>query len=186
MNEKYFIVGRKDIDEKKRSLSLTSTESDGGEQHFEDPNTHEKWIEYRIEPEYHGGGYPMLVKQPEPTTSELVKIAMDSDNLEEVAGASVFLYTNEKYDKVDFREELMNGIEDYFQRKQVDLTEFEKRKMNTIIYESNLYDSTNRRNTLGKHFSEVEKDYQYFKRISERAKRILDQTKNGATTNKRS
>jgi hypothetical protein len=175
--QKVLIVNAKEIDEKKLSLSLISSGSDGWKRNFEDMVTNEKWIEYRMEPEYHGGGYPMLVKQPEPDTNELIQIALESENLDEIAGASIFLYTNEENDNIDFREQLIDAVEKFFENKKAELSDFDRNKLNIIIYDSNLYDSTNRRNILGKYFAEIEKDYQYFKGVSERAKRILNEIK---------
>jgi hypothetical protein len=173
----YFIVNSKEIDEKKQSLSLISSGSDGWQRKFEDMTTNEKWIEYRIESEYHGGGYPILVKQPEPDTNELIQIALESENLDEITAASIFLYTNEESYNFDFREQLIDAVEKFFESKKRELSDFDRNKLNIIIYESKLFDSTNRRNILGKYFAEIEEDYLYFKGISERAKRILNEIK---------
>ena len=51
---------------------------------------------------------------------------------------------------------------------------FEKERLNIIIYESSLYDKTNLRPIVGKHYTEIEKDADYYRTISEKAKTILD------------
>lgn len=177
MSKDQFIVNKSKIEEKRKLLTQTSTSSDGWKINYIDEENNENWIEYGIHPEYHGGGYPILVKQPEPNTDELITIAIQSNNLDQIAGVAVFLYTNEKYDKIEFRDKLIESIEDFFNRKKDNLTEFDKKKLNTMIYDSSLYDPSNRRPILGKKQEEIEIDFQFFKKISERAKRILSKLK---------
>lgn len=172
-----FIVNREIIEAKRKTLQQSSVESDGWEIHYIDQSTHEKWIEYRMEPEYHGGGYPIFVKLPLPNTEQLIEIAMESNSLDEIAGASVFIYTNEEYDEVEFRNDLATKLEEYYQQRIDRLTEFDIKKIETIIYETSLSNGTNRKPTMGKHFSEIEKDYEYYKNNAERAKRILTEIK---------
>jgi hypothetical protein len=53
------------------------------------------------------------------------------------------------------------------------LTDFDKERLKTIIYKSELYDATNRRDIIGKHFTEIEADAKYYATISQQAKAIL-------------
>jgi len=156
-----------------------NVDSDSWKIKYKDESNDDKWIEYRVNPEYHGGGYPILVKIPEPNKSELIKIAIESEQLDEIAGAALFLFWNERDNKTEFRDELIQEVEKLYKKLTIseELTEFNKSKIRTIIYESNLYDSTNLRPIIGKKFAEIEKDHQYFKSIAERAKRILDESK---------
>ena len=177
MVNRQFIVNRAKIEVKRKTLQQTSVESDGWEIHYIDQTTNEKWIEYRMEPEYHGGGYPILAKLPIPNTEQLMEIALESNNLDEIAGASVFIYTNEEYDKIEFRNELIEKIEEFYKQRDGKLTEFDSKKIEIIIYETSLSDSTNRKQTMGKHYTEIEKDHEYYKQNAERAKRILNEIK---------
>jgi hypothetical protein len=54
------------------------------------------------------------------------------------------------------------------------LTDFEKNRLKIIIYESDLYDATNRRNIVGKHFTEIESDADYYRTAAQKAKSILE------------
>lgn len=53
------------------------------------------------------------------------------------------------------------------------LADFEKERLKIIIYESDLYDATNRRDILGKHFTEIQSDADYYKTTADKAKGIL-------------
>jgi hypothetical protein len=172
-----FIVNREKIEVKRKTLQQTSVNSDGWEIHYIDKTNNEKWIEYRMEPEYHGGGYPILVKEPVPNTEQLMEIALESNNLDEIAGASVFIYTNEEYDKIEFRNDLVEKIEKFYRQRIGKLTEFDIKKIKTIIYETSLSDSTNRKSTMGKHYTQIEEDHEYYKQNAERVKRILNEIK---------
>ena len=177
MTKPQFIVNKDQIGAKRKTLKQISIESDGWEIHYLDQSNNERWVEYRMEPEYHGGGYPLLVKLPIPNTEQLIEIALESKNLDEIAGASVFIYTNEEYDKIEFRNDLVEKIEEFYQHRIGKLTEFDIKKIETIIYETGLNDSTNRKQTMGKHYTEIEKDHEYYKYNAERAKRILNHIK---------
>ncbi|MBX9782894.1 MAG: hypothetical protein K2X48_06360, partial [Chitinophagaceae bacterium] len=53
------------------------------------------------------------------------------------------------------------------------LSDFEKERLKIIIYESDLYDATNRRDIVGKHFTEIQNDADYFRTNAQKAKDIL-------------
>ena len=177
MNNPHFIVNKDKIKEKRKSLTQTSVEDDGWEIHYVDQYTNEEWIEYQMEPEYHGGEYPMLVKQPLPKTNDLIEIALGSNSLDEIAGVSVFIFTNEQYDKTEFRDKLIDAIEGFYEKENGELTEFDTKKLETVIYETSLSDSTNRKPIMGKHYTEIEQDHKYYLEIAGRAKKILNQIK---------
>lgn len=57
------------------------------------------------------------------------------------------------------------------------LPDFEKERLKVIIYETEIYDATNRRNIVGKHWTEIQMDAEYFQNISKKAKEILNELK---------
>jgi len=95
---------------------------------------------------------------------------MTSLDKNDIIGASLELSEREKINKDDFRSKLLDKL---LQVDTSNLSDFEKERLKIIIYESALYDATNRRNIVGKHFTEIEKDADYFRTISEKAKTIL-------------
>jgi hypothetical protein len=112
-----------------------------------------------------------LKRLPEPSTEELIDIALTSSDRNDIIGASLELSERERYNKVDFREQLLNRL---LKTDTSNLDEFEKERFRLVIYESDLYDPTNRRNIVGKHYSEIQMDADYYGTISEKAKKLLN------------
>ena len=137
------------------------------------PKTNEKWQKIYVETEYHGGGHPVLFKLPDPRKLELINLIIDSENLDELATASALLVVNEKELKEEFREELINAIENKITQKDFQWNKLNSEKIKSIISETQLFDKTNRRPILGKKNIEIEKDFEFYKDISERAKKII-------------
>jgi len=165
----FFICIQDEVEEKLKTLTKTGTSDDGWAHYYQDKN--EKWLLTRYGSEYQGGGTPVLKRLPEPTIYELINIAMTSLEKNNIIGASLELSEREKYRKVDFRDQLLNKL------LQVDtskLTDFEKERVRLIIYKSDLYDATNRRDIVGKHISEIQKDANYYQTISQLARKILN------------
>ena len=170
MNQ-FFICNQNEVETKLKTLTKTGTSTDGWTHYYVDKNSNEEWHLTRYDSEYHGGGVPVLKRFPEPTIEELINIAMTSTDTNDIIGASLELSERERYKKEDFRDRLLNRL------LQVDtshLTDFEKRRLKIIIYESDLYDATNRRDIVGKNFTEIQNDADYFRTNAQKVKNILD------------
>lgn len=166
----FFICNQNEVDSKVKTLTQTGTSDDGWTDFYVDKKTNENWLLIRYHSEYHGSGIPVLKKLPELTIDELINIALTSLDTNDIIGASLDLSERERYKKEDFRGKLLNHL------LQVDissLSNFEKERLRIIIYESDLYDATNRRNIVGKHFTEIERDANYYRSVSQKAKGIL-------------
>jgi hypothetical protein len=166
----YFICDQDAIESKLRTLTKSKTSDNGWIEYFVDQESNEEWLLTHYHSEYQGGGSPVLKRLPEPTIDELVEIAMTSSEKSDIIGASLELSERERNKKVDFRDKLINRL---LKISTFKLTDFEKERLKIIIYESNLYDATNRRNIVGKHFTEIENDANYYRTISQKAKGIL-------------
>jgi hypothetical protein len=169
--DQFFICNQGEVDFKLQTLTQTGTSEDGGTSYFMDKSSNEEWILTRYDSEYHGGGVPVLKKLPEPTINQLMHIAFTSVDKNDIIGSSRELSEREKCDGHDFRDKLIERL------LLVDiskLTDFEKERIKIIVYESDLYDSTNRREIVGKHFTEIERDANYYRTISQKAKNILN------------
>jgi len=114
--------------------------------------------------------FSILKRLPEPTIEELINIAMASDDKNEIIGASLGLAEREKYNDIDFRHTLLNRL---LQIDTSNLTDFERERLKIIIYGSDLYDATNRKGIVGKHFTEIQNDADYYRIISQKAKSLL-------------
>ena len=121
--------------------------------------------------EYQGGGLSVLKRLPEAMTIEaLIDIAMTSNDENDIIGASLELSEREKNANQQFRNKLLDRL------LIIDistLTDFEKERIRMIIYESELYDPTNRCNIIGKSHFEIQEDASYYRMISEKAKEVL-------------
>jgi len=169
MNQ-FFICNENEVNLKLKSLTKAETSVDGWAIFYIDKATNEKWLLTRYKPELQGAGIPVLKRLPEPTIEQLIEIAMTSFDKNNIVGASIELSERERHQKEDFREKLMARL---MQVDTAGLDSFEKYRMKTIIYESNLFDATNRRDIVGKHFTEILNDANYYRTISQKAKSIL-------------
>ena len=165
----FFICNQDEVETKLKTLTKTGSSTDSWTHYYVDKNSNEEWHLTRYDSEYHGG-VPVLKRLPEPTIEELINIAMTSTDTNDIIGASLELSERERYKKQDFRERLLNRLS---QVDTSDLTDFEKERLKIIIYESDLYDATNRRDIVGKHFTEIQNDANYFKTNAQKAKSIL-------------
>jgi hypothetical protein len=170
----FFICNQNEVDLKLKKLTKTGTSDDGWTNFYIDEDKSEYWLLTQYNSEYHGGGVPVLKRLPEPTVDELIDIAMTSADTNNIIGASLELSEREKYNKEDFRHRLINRL---LQVDTSDLPDFEKERLRIIIYESDLYDATNRRDTIGKHYTEIQKDADYFRLNAQIAKEILENVK---------
>lgn len=180
MNIDNFITNRKSIE--KLTSEMTQIESDGWETKYVDKIDKSEWIKIQLESEYYGGGNPILFKLPKPTQTELIKILTKSTDLNQISAISCLLKEFE-FDESDnhneYREELIIELERIVNDKDFKWNGFEKKRMTTMIYDSDLNFPNNQRETLGKKYSEVEIDYQYYKDIAERAEKIITIANNG-------
>ena len=166
----YFICNQDDVNRKLQTLNKTGTSVEGWTDYYVDENTNENWLLTRYNSEYHVGDIPVLKKLPEPTIDKLIDIAITSSDTNNIIGASLELCEREKYKLEDFRDKLLRRLS---QLDTSNLSDFEAERLKIIIYESDLYDATNRRNILGKHFTEIQSDADYYKTIADKAKEIL-------------
>lgn len=166
----YFIFNQVEIENKLNTLKKIQTTVDGWTEYYKDETTNEEWKLTRYHGEYNGGGIPVLQHLPEPSLEQLINIAMTSQNIHDIVGASLELSEREKNKREDFRDKLLDRL------LMVDLnylSDFEKHRIKTIINESELTDPINRRNIIGKSIFEIQEDANYFRTISESAKHIL-------------
>ena len=174
MNIENFITDKKTIE--KLTSEMTQIESDGWETKYIDQRDQSEWLEVPLESEYHGGGYPIIFRLPKPTQTELIKILTKSTELNQISAISCLLKKSE-FDKSDkhneYREELIIELEKIINDKDFKWNSFEKKRLTTIIYDSDLNFPHNQRESLGKKYGEVESDYQYYKNIAERAEKII-------------
>jgi hypothetical protein len=169
MNQ-FFICNQHKVESTLKTLSKLKTSGDGCTHYYSDNNPTEEWVLIYYETEYFGKVISVLKKLPEPTIEQLIDIATSSTEINDILGASFELYERERKHKEDFRNSLLTRL---LQFEIQNLSAFEKERIKIIIYESNLYDATNRRDIVGKYITEIKKDSEYYLEISKKAKSIL-------------
>ena len=166
----HYICNQEDIQSKLEVLTKTESLEDGWTTSYLDLETKEKWILTRYNSENHGGGTAILKRLPQPTIEELIEIAITAEDKNNIMGASIELSERERFNKEDFRERLLLKMLNYDIPK---LSHFNRERIKIIIQETRLYDLTNQRNIVGKHFTEIQTDAEYYRSISQKAKDIL-------------
>lgn len=153
-----------------KGLTKVEISDNGWSTKYLDNKTGKHWLNYQVESEYHGGGSSILIQLPEPSTTELINIAFTSANEDEVVAASLRLRDNEQYYHKDFRQELIDKLN---QVELYDLSFVEKQRLVTIIEYSELDSNINRREILNKTLEQIQMDADYFKTIAMQADTIL-------------
>ncbi|WP_276499177.1 hypothetical protein [Pontibacter litorisediminis] len=117
-----------------------------------------------------GGGYELLIRLPLPTTEELIQVALHSPHEDEAVAAIMRLLEEEAIEQKDFREKLVQRLE------ELDLQTMEagqKQWLRKVITLTSLIDPLNKREVLGKTAEQVQADVAYFEAVSERARQLL-------------
>ncbi|GAB2531513.1 hypothetical protein [Rufibacter soli] len=159
------------IDDFLQRLNLVEILDGGWAAKYLDNENGKQWLKYQTDSEYHGGGQTTLIRLPEPTTTELIDIALNSEFDDEASAAAIRLSDNEQYADKEFRQELIDRLKaKEFQK----LTTRERSRLKMIIAFSELDQPENRREIVGKSIHEIEEDSQFFQRIAQKAVSILE------------
>ena len=157
------------VDDFTKSLIEVEKLDGGWTKIYVDKKTGEKWMEYVIDPE-RGYFWNLMLIEPKPDTEELIKIALKSEFNDEVHASCVRLMLDEKEFKTPYRQKLTEKLEEFDLRK---INRAEKKRIKTIIQSAELNSEWNRREIVGKHISEINKDAEFFSDIANRTKQIL-------------
>ena len=129
----------------------------------------EMWLKYVIYPE-RGYFWNLMLIDPKPNTDELINIALESDFDDEIHASAVRLVLDEKVSKIDYRQKLIEKLEEF---DFTNLNKTDRKRIKTIIQSAELNSEWNRREILGKHVTEINKDAEFFSDIANRSKWIL-------------
>ena len=163
----------KQVDDFKKNLTEIEKIDGGWTRIYLDDKTGEKWIEYVIDPE-RGYFWNLMSISPKPNTDELIKIALESEFEDEIHASSVRLFLDEQQNGLEYRQKLIEKLSNLDLKK---LNSNDKKRIETIIQSAKLNSEFNYRDTLGKHVSEINKDWEYFKGIADKSKWILNEMK---------
>ncbi|MBB6325271.1 hypothetical protein FHS59_000886 [Algoriphagus iocasae] len=162
LHNRYFIADQKLIDQLESQFDQVDQNETEWTITYMDKETGDKWLSYRVDSEYHGGGNPVMCRLPIPDTNKLIDIALQTENEDEVFAACRTLVNYEQLKNIDFRSDLINRLED--------LKNKERRKR--IIELTGLDSPINRREIVGKTSDQVDKDSKHFQGIARRAMKL--------------
>jgi len=164
------ICDEEQINSKLKWLQAAGRSKDETDSFFIDPVTQETWVLTSYESEMLDCDIQILMKA-ELSSNDLINIALTSKDAKVIAVAAMTLKYKEEHEKSEFRHELINKLETI---NIGNLSKEEKRRLELIIYESNLYDGTNQRGIMGKHYTEIQNDASYYQEPANKAKKILE------------
>ena len=173
-HEKRVLYGTNELVEKKISnLKEIEILDSGWTTKYMDTETEELWIKYVVDPD-RGYFFNLMRIEPAPSTEELIEISLTSEYPDEVSAAAFRLHLEEELSNTEFREKLLDRI------KQIDLnelSEIEKKRIETIILAGQLTNRINTREIIGKKHNEIISDYQNNCRIADEAEIIMRKIK---------
>lgn len=169
----YFVCNQSKIEEKIRGYLLIEEEEDASI--YLDSKNSERWLKIYFFSEMDDKEYTVLENEDKIDIDSLVFIATNSTKREEIICACNELVRRENSFGSDFRESLINAIESRAHNLKREPTNREKESIKLIIYESDLYDSTNKKPILGKNYSVIQEDAKFYRGIAERAKSLISQ-----------
>ena len=155
-----------------KRLELVETSEGGWASVYRDAATGKFWMKYYAVAGAQGGGYLMLIRLPAPATDELITIAMHSVHPDEAVAAVVRLLNEEEVEHKEFREALLQKLEQQLQEKL--LSRDERERLLQIIALTKLTDPLNLRPIIGKGREEVQQDAAYFRQVAARAAALVD------------
>lgn len=150
--------------------TLTQTEIIGGgwATKYIDNSTKHQWLKYVVDDR--GFFVNLIFISPQPTTDELIEIAFNTNYGDEVSAAATRLNIEEQTYKKEYRQKLIDRL------KKIDIVKLgttERERIKTIIQAAQLTDRVNKREIVGKHFSEIQVDADFFNSVADIAANIL-------------
>jgi hypothetical protein len=131
----------------------------------------QQWLKYMVDKDT-GRYYNVMLISPRPTTEEIIEIAFTSLDHDEVEGAAYRLFIEAQEEMNDFTPRLVERL------KSIDVSNLSAaatRRIQTIILNTHLLDSRNKREVVGKSASEVQADWDYFINVGQFAEKLLNQ-----------
>ena len=151
-----------------KTLTQTDTLDGGWATKYIDNITGHEWLKYVVDER--GFFVNLIFISPPPTTDDLIEISFNTKYSDEASAAATRLNIEEQSDKKEFRQKLNDKL------KVIDISKLDtlgKARIKTIILASRLTDRVNKREIIGKHFSEIQLDAAFFNTTADNAESIL-------------
>ncbi len=151
-----------------KTLIQTDTLDGGWSTKYIDSSTGHQWLKYVVDEK--GFFVNLIFISPPPTTDDLIQIAFSTKYTDEVSAAANRLTIEEQSEKKEYRQKLTDRLNAIEISK---LDSLEKERIKAIILASQLTDRVNKREIVGKHFSEIQTDANFFNAVADTAESIL-------------
>ena len=159
------------IEERLNQMQLMEEAAGGLAAVYKDAAAGRFWMKYYTTAgEQAGGGYELLIRLPLPSTDELIAAAIESPHEDEAVAAVMRLLEEEAVEQKDFREQLVQRLEELDLQS---ITREQKQRLREVITLTSLADPMNKREVLGKTPEQVKAGVSYFEAVSERARQLL-------------
>lgn len=159
------------IEERLSQMQLMEEAAGGLAAVYKDAAAGRFWMKYYTTAgEQAGGGYELLIRLPLPSTDELVAVAIETSHEDEAVAAVMRLLEEEAVEQKDFREQLVQRLEELYLQS---MAPEQKQRLRKVITLTSLADPMNKREVLGKTPAQVQVDVAYFEAVSERARQLL-------------
>ncbi|WP_018479787.1 hypothetical protein [Pontibacter roseus] len=152
-----------------KQMELKETAAGGFASVYQDTTNGSFWLKYYATAATQGGGYLTLMRLPAPPTKELIELALTSVFEDEAVAAILRLLDEEAIEKKDFRQRLVERLEQAHEEATV-----EPERLVKVIKLAGLDDPMNRRELLHKSQGQIQQDADYYKRVADRAAKLLE------------
>ena len=156
------------MDDFTKSLTQVETLDGGWATKYIDKSTGHQWLKYVVDDR--GFFANLIFISPLPTTDQLIEIAFNTKFVDEISAAATRLYIEEQSNKREYRQKLIDKLTT-IDISSLDATE--KERIKTIILASQLTDRVNKREIVGKYFSEIQVDADFFNSVADIGENIL-------------
>jgi hypothetical protein len=156
------------VDDFTKNLTQVETLDGGWATKYIDNSTGHQWLKYVVDDR--NFFVNLILISPPLTTDQLIEIALNTNYVDEISAAATRLNFEEQSDKKEYRQKLIDRL-NLIDISKIDTAE--KERIKTIILAAQLTDRVNRRGIVGKHFSEIQIDANFFNVIADIAENIL-------------
>jgi len=151
------------------TLTLVKSSNSGWDEKYIDKSTGKRWHKFMVDRDT-GHYYNLMLETPKPTTEEMIEIVLNSNDHDEVEGAAHRLLYDEEELMIEFRPQLADKLKLW---NLENISKNEKERLRTIILNTKLKDTRNKRNVVGKNLKEIQSDADMFEDIGKFADNLL-------------
>ena len=151
------------------TLTLIKSSNSGWDEKYLDKSTGNRWHKFMVDRDT-GHYFNLMLETPKPTTEEMIEIVLTSEDHDEVEGAAHRLLYDEEELRIEFRPQLADKLKSL---NLENISRNEKERLKTIILNTKLRDTRNKRIVVGKHIKEIQSDADIFEDIGKFADNLL-------------